>query len=170
MDSEIKSGCEPAPAPGGGQGSTGGPVQEGNLQVHDGKATPVFKLQDIVYLRFKGDLLRVVIVGFHEFNNAIVVANGIGEYTVTRGDLISEAEHLANVFEENKKESAREHSRVLDAYSVLPPEITKISKINKWIAEQCSMTPREVSGAVRSLAHWKLIELPKQEDAEEKPE
>lgn len=163
MDSQTESGREPAPAPGVGQGCPGRPVPPGGGEILGGQTPPVLKVRDVAYLRWKGDLLRVIVEEFWEFGNVISVSNGIGEYICKREDLITEAEHLANVFEVNKNFAAREHSRVLDAWSVLPPEITKTAKRNKWLAEQCGITAREAAGAVRSLAHWKLIELPKEE-------
>lgn len=169
MDSQTESGCKEAPAPGVGQGCAGGQVPPGGGEVLSGQAPPVLRVKDVAYLRWKGDWLRVIVEEFRQFGGAISVSNGNGEYICERKDLITEAEHLAKVYEENRQMSAREHSRVLDAWSVLPPEITKTKARNKWLAEQCGITAREAAGAVRSLAHWKLIELPK-EEVKEKPE
>lgn len=170
MDSETEGGCEPSPAPSLGQGCPGGSVSPGGGEVLSGETpsvlavAPVLKVGDIAYLRYKGELLRVVVEYFQKYGGAINVSNGNGEYIVARGDLITEAEHLANLFEENKNIAARENARVLEAYPLIPATITKTSKRNKWLAEHLKMTPRDVAGAVRSLAHWKLIELTKDKD------
>lgn len=159
MDSEIESGREQAPAPGVGQGLVGGSIPEGNGEVHDGKAAPVWrpKRQEIVYLRWKGELLRCVTVAFQDFGGAIVVANGHGEFTVTINDLISEAQYLDDKFEENRNAARRQYSRVLDAWVSGLQTSKEISESIKW-------SRRDVAGALRSLAHWKLIEKPKKED------
>lgn len=171
MDNTSQERCEGSPTPSGHEGCAGGPVPAGGNEILGGETPPVptIKVGDIVYLRWKGELLRCRTEALQEFGGAINVSNGNGEYICERKDLITEAEHLANVFEENKLAAARQNSRVLDAYPLIPATITKTAKRNKWLADLCGMTARDVAGAVRSLAHWKLIELPK-EKVKETPE
>lgn len=164
MDSKVESGRDPAPEAGIGQGCTGGSVAPGGGEVHDSKTPPVLAVGDIVYLRWQGGLLQCRTEAFQTFGGAINVSNGNGEYIVKREDLITEDEHLANLFAENRSYAARQYSRVLDAWS------TGL-RTSKEIAVATSWERREVAGALKSLAHWKLIELPKKEEQKEsKPE
>lgn len=162
MDSEKPGGCQPAPQAGGGEGHGGGSLEARGSQIHDRESATFLKPGTTVYLKWKGQLLRCVTEARHDFNNAIVVSNGTGEYTVTADDLVSEEEYLKRVWESKCSLALVQYNLEIKYFAETPPEITKPAKRNKWIAEQLKITPREAAARLRACAHFKLIELPEE--------
>jgi hypothetical protein len=157
MDGASEEGREESAAPGGCEGRAGGSISPGGSEVLDNKTALVFNLGDTVYIQQHGSWCGFKVVALHEFQNALTIENGVGEMIVKPSDLISQTQYEEMVFLQNQQASACRYSRILDAWS------TGL-RTNKEIAEATSWSRMEVAGAVRSLVHWKLIELPAKSD------
>lgn len=156
MDREVPKGCEQPPETGHSEGQSGGSVAPGGGSTPDVKAAFVPKLNEAVYLRWKGQWLRVIVTNIFDFNNAIEVANSTGPFTVTRADVISVAEYKEKIWSKAVTEAHQRYHRLLEIWPRVPV-FDKKAKRNKWIGDELGEEPRTIAAQIRACQHFDLI-------------
>lgn len=149
VDSQTPQTGEQPPAPGDGQGQSGGSTPPGNSEVHNG-GPPTVKGQ-LYYTKTKRGLELFTLVSIHDFENAVTLENGNGTFICKRHEI-----ELASVVDERRL--AEKKAEYASKYAKTIALWNEGKRTCKEIAEALGIKPMHAGGQILTLKTYKLID------------